>query len=136
MNRVLLEKLTVLRLLNKFPALNGTRLMQRKIKRFLTTVVSFIHCTAKAARPRSWGSITGKGKKSISSPQRPGRHWDAISFLSDRYRELFPRGKAVKAILTTRSHLESRLNKRTASMPQCLVKNEGIFTLKTSLFTI
>jgi hypothetical protein len=34
------------------------------------------------------GSISGKGKRSFSSPQRPDRHWGLPSLLSNKYRGL------------------------------------------------
>jgi hypothetical protein len=39
------------------------------------------------------GLIRGKGKVIFSIPQCPGRLWDLPSFLSNGYRELFPKDK-------------------------------------------
>jgi hypothetical protein len=121
MNRVLLEKLTVPRLLNKFPALNGTRLMQRKITRFLMTVVSLIQCTATATccKTGELGFDYRQGQQIYlsSSTTRPalGRTQPPVRQISGAV----PRGKAAEAILTTRSYLEGRLNMCAASMPRC-----------------
>ena len=87
-----------------------------------------------SGRSRSWGSITGKSNKSISSPQQPGRHWDSLSLLSDRYRGAVTPWQGDRSDTDHSIAPRSRLNMRAASMPRCLVKNEGNFTLKASMF--
>jgi len=46
-----------------------------------------------ARRPSNFGSILGCGNRYFSSPKRPDRPWEALSFLFSGYQRLFPRRK-------------------------------------------
>jgi hypothetical protein len=51
----------------------------------------------RVGRPRSQGSIPGRGERFFCSPQRPDRPWGPASVLYNGSWGLFPRGKAAGA---------------------------------------
>jgi hypothetical protein len=55
----------------------------------------------RARRPRSWGSIPGRGKRLFSPPQRPDRLCSPLSLLSNGYRGLFSWGQSGRAVKLT-----------------------------------